>query len=651
MDGRTQEEKLLNRDIARQARKDKQAWKIERLQDLTDTRESWRNIKLEKKPFVPNFYNMKDIYGRRVPMHQKARASAQYLHERQWAPNQSPSRIDFSRRKIILSTLNITTAAFSTQEVEEALRKLKTNKAPGPDGAITELFKFLDLENVASLTKCFNTLWNAKYVPDDVAFAYIASLYKKGNHDNPENYRPISLLNTTYKLYAYMIKVRLAAAIDSYLGDTQLGFRKGKSTAEALFCVRCLTDVVEQGRERLSLIFLDWEKAFDKIDHQKMFQSLERLNIPPEIMDAIKSLYRMPLFQVKHKRQSSEKFLQTTGIRQGCPLSPYLFILTMFVMFTDVKDKFNNPRQRKTFQGINFHELLYADDTLIIAQSSKTANDYLHVVEEESEYLHLKLNQAKCCYIAYNCRGTIRFKNGEKMKCTEEATYLGASVTERAEPRHEIRKRISVTMALLHKLDVFWLKTNCSKRWKLLVFNAVVTSKVLYGLETLEPTCSAGNLLDTFQLKGLRKILRLHTTFVQRNNTNEYVYKRANEVLGAPTEGVERKIKPLTEVLAQKRLKLLGHVLRRERQHPLHQSAFKTQSAVPRETEHRRVGRPRQFWTTTNMEKAWIIIKSLDTSIRDIPFNKHDREIREKSSTMRKDINRLSPEIVCSSSG
>ena len=208
--------------------------------------------------------------------------------------------------------------------------------------------------------------------------------------------------------------------------------------------------------------------------------------------------------------------------------------------------------------------------------------------------------------------------------------HIFGGIRERAEPRHEIRKRISATMALLQKLDVFWLKTNCSRRWKLLVFNAVVTSKVLYGLETLEPTCSVANVLDTFQLKGLRKILRLHTTFVQRNNTNEYVYKRANEVLGAPTEGVETKIKPLTEVLAQKRLKLLGHVVRRERQHPLHQSAFKTQSAVPRETEHRRIGWPRKFWTTTNMEKAWITIKSLDTSIRDIPFNKHDREIREK---------------------
>ena len=68
-------------------------------------------------------------------------------------------------------------------------------------------------------------------------------------------------------------------------------------------------------------------------------------------------------------------------------------------MFSDVKDKFNDPRYRKTFQGINFQDLLYADDTLIVAKFRKSANDNLHLIEEESEYLHLKLNHTKGCYI------------------------------------------------------------------------------------------------------------------------------------------------------------------------------------------------------------------------------------------------------------
>ena len=628
--GRTDQEKVINREIIKQARRDKQNWKLERLQDLTDIKTSWRNIRIEKKETSPKFYNMRDIHGNRVPVNKKADALAQYLHERHWAPSENSRPVEFNRRQILQANLNMNTNSFSADEVSAAIRSLKTDKAPGPDGAITELFKSLDTQNIASLTQCLNFMWEAKHVPDDFAAAQVASVYKKGNHDNPENYRPISLLNTTYKLCAYMLKTRIAESIDSQIWNTQFGFRKGKSTAEALFCVRRLTDVVEQGHESLFLIFLDWEKAFDKIDHEKMFHSLERLSIPVELLDAIKSLYRMPLFQVTHGSQKSKWFKQRTGIRQGCPLSPYLFILTMHVMFSDVKDRFNDPRLQKTFQGINFQDLLYADDTFIVARSRKSANDYLNLIEEDSAYLHLKLNHSKCCYIAYNCHGVLRFRNGERMKCAEETTYLGASITKIVDPKNEIRKRISATMAVLKKLDIFWLRANCNKKWKLLVYNSVIVSKLLYGLESLEPTDATGKLLNTFQLKGLRKILRLHTTFIQRQNTNEYVYRRANEVLNSPTEGNGRKIKPLTEVLEERRLKLLGHVLRREREHPLHQAAFKTQSALPRETEQRRVGRPRKFWTTSNMEKAWEIITIHDGALQNSLFDKHNRHMRER---------------------
>ena len=146
------------------------------------------------------------------------------------------------------------------------------------------------------------------------------------------------------------------------------------------------------------------------------------------------------------------------------------------------------------------------------------------------------------------------------MASTNEAKYLGASITQTINPKHEIRKRISAAMAILKKLDIFWLKTQCSKKWKLLVYNAVITSKVLYGLETLEPTESASRLLNTFQLRGLRKIIRLHTTYIQRQNTNDYVYQRANEIVNGATDGPTRKIKPLTEILEERKLRLLGHV-------------------------------------------------------------------------------------------
>lgn len=127
-------------------------------------------------------------------------------------------------------------------------------------------------------------------------------------------------------------------------------------------------------------------------------------------------------------------------------------------MFSDVKDSFQDTNRRKSFQGINFQELLYADDTLIVAKNQKTANDYLHLIEAESEYLHLKLNQSKCCFLAYNARGSIRFKSGERMTCVQETTYLGASVSKRVDPRQEIRRRISATMVILKSWTSFGSK-------------------------------------------------------------------------------------------------------------------------------------------------------------------------------------------------
>ena len=82
--------------------------------------------------------------------------------------------------------------------------------------------------------------------------------------------------------------------------------------------------------------------------------------------------------------------------------------------------------------------------------------------------------------------------------------------------------------------------------------------KSCIGLETLEPTEAAGRLLNTFQLKGLRKKLKLHTTFVQRNNSNEYVCRRANETLNAPSEGPGRQIKPQTKFWKTENWNFLG---------------------------------------------------------------------------------------------
>ena len=145
-------------------------------------------------------------------------------------------------------------------------------------------------------------------------------------------------------------------------------------------------------------------------------EALTRLNIPQKLLNIIKAMYGNPRFKVRHGPHESKWKKQEAGIRQGCPLSPYLFVLLMHVMFADIKTKINDPFHRKKIMNMDLQELLYADDTLIIAKNTATANEYLRYIVEESSYYNMQLNNDKCCYVAYNKNNRITFPDGAPMK-------------------------------------------------------------------------------------------------------------------------------------------------------------------------------------------------------------------------------------------
>ena len=92
-------------------------------------------------------------------------------------------------------------------------------------------------------------------------------------------------------------------------------------------------------KNKLIMTLLDWEKAFDKVDREGMFIALERMNVDEKIINIIKQLYKRTEFKVEIDGVQSEWEEQCTGIRQGCPLSPYLFLIVMTVMFHDIKER------------------------------------------------------------------------------------------------------------------------------------------------------------------------------------------------------------------------------------------------------------------------------------------------------------------------
>ena len=127
--------------------------------------------------------------------------------------------------------------------------------------------------------------------------AHTASIYKKGDPKDQGNYRPISLLDSLYKVYAFLLQTRIADTIDRSLMKTQYGFRKSRSTAIPL--ARRICERAEASNDELHLVFLDWAQAFDKVLHEELFWAVDNLAFPPPYIDAVRALYNDLKFVVK----------------------------------------------------------------------------------------------------------------------------------------------------------------------------------------------------------------------------------------------------------------------------------------------------------------------------------------------------------------
>ena len=136
-----------------------------------------------------------------------------------------------------------------------------------------ELFKEMDNERLSAIADLLNQWWNEEDIPTETLRARVVLIYKTGDTGKYENYRPISLLNALYKIYAGIMQNRLAKTLDKHLSKTQFGFRKDKSTGDAIQLVRRVAEHGQGTHNKLHMVLLDWEKTFDKVDREKMLEA------------------------------------------------------------------------------------------------------------------------------------------------------------------------------------------------------------------------------------------------------------------------------------------------------------------------------------------------------------------------------------------
>ena len=232
------------------------------------------------------------------------------------------------------------------------------------------------------------------------------------------------------------------------------------------YLLRRIIEFGESTQNNLYLVLLDWEKAFDKVDRTQLFISMERMGVNQKLIELTKSLYRETKFCVEIDGQTSDWLPQSTGIRQGCPLSPYLFLIVMTTMFYDVHQTMDRKLNRHRVPGADFDEVTYADDTICISKDIEAMNKFIDTIEKEGIKYGMKLNKKKCELLTNNPNANIHFPDRTPVKKQTSATYLGCEMGIRIHARQEISKRFAVTMATMKKLDLFWRHSDCPKMSK-----------------------------------------------------------------------------------------------------------------------------------------------------------------------------------------
>ena len=221
-------------------------------------------------------------------------------------------------------------------------------------------------------------------------------IFKKGDPSDCQNYRPICLVATAYKVYAILLKQRLLeAGLDERLWQSQFGFRPKRATEDAIYTARRRIELaLAQRNGQLSLLALDWAKAFDSVNVDSMLDALRRFGVPANFIGCIESLMRNRHFYVRDCGACSSERPQLSGITQGCTLSPLVFIVVMSALMHDAVSMLSQPA-REAYRKGDLADLAFADDTLLLGVSPAYVTEFLGAVSAAGQRYGMSLHYGK----------------------------------------------------------------------------------------------------------------------------------------------------------------------------------------------------------------------------------------------------------------
>nr|KAG5695363.1 hypothetical protein BaRGS_033576 [Batillaria attramentaria] len=323
------------------------------------------------------------------------------------------------------------------------------------------------------------------------------------------------------------------------------------------------------GGRQISVIW----RAFDSVDREALWKLLRHYGVPGKIISLIQCTYKDMSCRIAHAGQLSESFEVKTGVRQGCLLSPFLFLLVIdWIMKTTTTGRKNGIQWTLWTQ---LDDLDFADDLALLSHSHSQMQDKTTCLEATSAGTGLKINRRKTELMKINTTANTPVTvGGEFIREVESFVYLGSVVDGQGGTDRDVTARIGKARAAMVMLKNIWASKVVSIRTKLRIFNSNVKSVLLYGCETWRTTKTMQQKIQTFLNTCLRRIFNIRWPEKIRN---EELWERAGQ-------------EPASKQILRRKWGWIGHTLRKPA------SSTTRQALTWNPQGKRKRGRPRNSW-------------------------------------------------------
>jgi ribonuclease HI/exonuclease III len=396
----------------------------------------------------------------------------------------------------------------SDQEIKQVVFNMHPDKAPGPDGFTARFFtQCWDIIH-KDLCKMVRKSQVCTRLGGSTNSSFLALIPKEKGAKTFNRFRPISLCNTGYKIITKIIANRIKKILPKLIPENQGGFVHGRQILDNIILVQEAIHTSCKKREKGMVVKLDLANAFDRVRHDFLFIVMSKFGFSQKFIGWIKACIAAPWIAPLINGRPAKFFQASRGLRQGCPMSPMLYVIQAAVLSYQLQSCLLNrsiPGIQITPSTKEVSHAQFADDTLLLgAASIKSARSFNTELDLYKSCSGSEINYNKCKIYGWNCspqdmQQIGRILNMEGLTVWDNFIYLGIPIFK---GRALVAHWLPMVDKIKHKIQV-WGANWLNRAGKVVLMNSVLSSLPIYQCSVLIAPKTISNKIDAL----LRKFL------------------------------------------------------------------------------------------------------------------------------------------------